>query len=77
MSQGKIHFGSEVWTWTAGKGTVAIRDENRKKFAVPMTEITGCSWTEIERSRWKQTRWCEVTPAKVRNYIERELRRET
>jgi hypothetical protein len=39
-----------------------------------MTKITGCSWSDIERSRWKQTRGCEVTPAKVKVYIERELK---
>ena len=79
MSQGRIHFGKpgkeEVWTWRASRSTVAIRDPRRKKYAIPMTEITGCSWDQVERSRWKQTRTCEATPGKVRNYIERRLRK--
>lgn len=79
MSQGRIHFGrpgkEEIWTWRATRGTVAIRDPRRKKYAVPMTEITGCSWDQIERARHKLTRVCEATPRKVKTYIERRLRK--
>ena len=80
MSQGRIHFGKsgreDTWTWRAGRETVVIRDPKRKKFAVPMTKITGCSWEEIGKMRYKGGRSaCAVTPKKVRKYIERKLRK--
>lgn len=81
MSQGRIHFPkrrgeAEEWTWKAGRSTVAIRDPKRRKFAIPLPEITGCNWTQIERARWKQSpSICIVTPAKVKKYIERKLRK--
>lgn len=79
MSQGRIHFDRgrtvDIWTWRAHKSKVVIQEPNRKKYVVNMTDVTGCTWPELERSRWKQTRTCEVTPAKVRRYIEKNLKR--
>ncbi len=81
MSQGKIHFpkpggGTAEWTWKTSRGDVAIRDPKRHKYIVRQEDITGCSSEQIERAVWKQqSRGCVVTPAKVKRYIERELRK--
>jgi hypothetical protein len=78
MSQGRIHFerprATEIWTWrVVSSGSVIIKDPKRKKYVIPMTEVTGCTWDQIERAHWKGNTNCDVTPRKVKNYIEREL----
>jgi hypothetical protein len=81
MSQGTIHFpvgcGAEEWTWRYGRRhTVVIRDPARRKFAVAAARILGCTWEDIERARWKESRGSfEVTPAKVKAYIVENLRK--
>jgi len=81
MSQGTIHFpgagGAEAWTWRYGRRhTVVIRDPERHKHAVHSAQILGCTPTDVERARFKQSRGsCEVTPAKVKAYIAANLRK--
>lgn len=80
MSQGRIHIGGsgpEVWTWRAGRGSVVVRDPDRRSYVVDMSTLTGASWSDIERSHWKQCRGgChEITPAIVRKYIEDVIKR--
>lgn len=78
MSQGRIHFPAlhglvDVWRWRATRSVVFIEAPCGLKRRVPLTTLTECTWTEIERCRHKQARGCEVTPAKVRHYIEQEI----
>lgn len=81
MSQGTIHFPvgreTEEWTWRYGRRhTVVIRDPERRKHAVHAAEILGCTPTDVERARFKESRGsCEVTPAKVKEYIAANLRK--
>ena len=78
MSQGRIHLKkpstTETWSWQVSRaGIVVLRDPKRKKYIIPMTEITGCTWDQIERAHNHGNTNCDVTPRKVKDYIEREL----
>ena len=79
MSQGRIHFGKpgreDTWTWKAGRTAVVIRNPKRKKFAVGVDVITGCTWEDVEKGRYRKFRRCNVTPRKVKKYIEQHLRK--
>ena len=54
-------------------GDISIRNPERKRFAVSMSDLTGRDWNTIERGYWKQTRDAHVTPRVVKEYIRTKL----
>lgn len=71
----RIHFSErEAWSYRIGNHGVLIRPpDNTETFRVPLTEITGMSWDELERGHWKGW-WDGVGPQEVKGYIARHLR---
>lgn len=70
-----LHFADgEVWSWRCGHAYVQIRTpDNQTNYKVPLPDITGWSWSELERGEWKGY-WPGITPQEVKDYIELHLR---
>lgn len=70
----RVHFGNEEWAYKVGGMWVVVLAPDRKTtYRVRLEEVTGMSWDDIEKGRWKGW-WQGVGPQEVRDYIERHLR---
>lgn len=69
MSQGKIHFPDQVWKWRATKSRLLLENPDCDRFKIRLEDFFGVTPDTLERARWKQTRCCEVTPGKVKEFI--------
>lgn len=64
-----LHFRGETWSYQVGKSAVHLRtSDHRITYAVPLPDITGESWDQIERAEWKHY-WEGVRPQKIKSYI--------
>jgi hypothetical protein len=77
MSSGNIHFPAKpepiIWRWRATGGWLLITDPDRKRYKIGLETFFGVTPDTLERARWKQTRCCEVTPGKVKKYIQEKI----
>lgn len=64
----RIVVDGREWRWSLGKraGHAEARC-GAVKIAAPITEVTGLSWDEVERGKWK--RYFSVTPQQVADWI--------
>lgn len=66
----KIEVGGILYEYYIGKSNVVIRNTvTDRKFTVGLDQISGMSWTDIERAKWKK--YFSVVPAKIATYIAR------
>lgn len=70
-----LHFSDgEAWSYRFANGVVAIRTPDCKTtHQVPLPEISGMSWDEMERGEWKGW-WTGIGPQAVKDYVESHLR---
>ena len=70
-----LHFSDgEVWSYHFANGGVAIRTPDCKTtHRVPLPEISGLSWDEMERGEWKGW-WTGIGPQCVKDYVRSHLR---
>ena len=72
ITRRKIHLFGKVWAYYIGSGgSIIIWDPDNKKHVTDMSEVSGWSWTDIERGFWK--RYFSITPGMVKKYIEYKL----
>jgi hypothetical protein len=71
----QLHFpDGEVWSYRFTNGVVAIRTPDcETTYKVPMPEISGMSWDDMERGQRKQW-WTGVGPQCVKDHIKFHLR---
>lgn len=70
----KLHFpDGEVWTWRFGSDVLIRTPDCRTTYHVPLPEITGMRYDDMERGEWKGW-WDGVGPQQVKDYIELHLR---
>ena len=62
----KIHICGFEWKWKFGN-TIVLRDPENKVYQIPLTEICGWTWDEIERGQWKG--YLSIKPSQVKDYI--------
>jgi hypothetical protein len=63
----KIHTDEGVYQYQVGRQNVLLFDPKGTKSVIPLSDISGLSWDQIERGKWK--RWFSVTPSMVRDFI--------
>lgn len=60
------------WRWFYGRGNgITIWSPSGRKHVTNAREVTGRSWSDIERGHWKRTPDGTVSPSHIRAYIER------
>jgi len=71
----RLHFpDGEVWSYRFTNGVVAIRTPDcETTHGVPLPEISGMSWDDMERGEWKGW-WAGVGPQRVKDYVQFHLR---
>jgi hypothetical protein len=70
----KLHWRNIVvdgvaWRWRMGRSAVVARTAGRTATA-KLTVITGLSWADIERARWKG--YLHVTPKQIAAWLRKE-----
>ena len=70
-----LHFSEgDVWSYRFTNGVVAIRTPDCKTtHKVPLPEISGMSWDDMERGEWKGW-WAGIGPQCVKDYVRSHLR---
>jgi hypothetical protein len=65
----KLHIAGEVWTYTLNRGGARIVNPDRtRSYYAGHNLLTGMSWSEIERAKWKHY-WKGVEPSQVKDWI--------
>lgn len=66
----RLHFADgETWSYRFTNGVVAIRSPRcETTYEVPLLEISGMSWNDMERGEWKGW-WSGVGPQAVKDYV--------
>lgn len=68
----KIHLPTGTWSYRIGTSMVIIRNSDMSKtFRVPLTNITGMTWEDIEKEQRKGG--FSVRPYEIRRYIENKI----
>jgi hypothetical protein len=67
-SKRKIHLFGKVWEYIIGNGRIVIWSPDGKKYLTDMSEVSGWSWTDIERGTWKG--YFSITPQMIKDHIE-------
>lgn len=58
MTSRKIEVSSRVWRYRIGRQfCVAKADDTGEGRRIDLSMLTGWSWADIERSRWKKGGW--------------------
>jgi len=74
----KLDFGDDVWTFRTASGGVQIRPPSLDKtYNITMQKLTGWSHEDIQRARKKGITLPQVTPGKIRVWIERIIKCES
>jgi len=72
-----LHFGDDTWTFRTASGGAQIRPPSLDKtYNLTMHDLTGWTHDDIQRARKKGIPLPQVTPGKIRTWIERIIRRE-
>lgn len=64
----RITVGGVDYEYKVGRAYVDIRPPEGERMTPTLAEVTGLTWDEIERGKWK--RYFSVTPQQVKEYIE-------
>jgi len=70
----KIHIDGDEYTYKIGTHGVEWRDLEGKRHFTDMSTLTGWSWDELERSRYKGFLPPQIEPSDVRKLIIQHLR---
>lgn len=71
MTRRRLVIGDAEWHYFVGAETVKVWAPDGKTSTVPCHEVVGVSSSDYERGKWKRTSDGQVTPGRVRMYIER------
>lgn len=71
MTRRKVHLFGKTWEYYIGRGTIVIWGPDNKKYVTNFSEVSGWSWTDIERGTWK--RYFSITPQMIKDFIEYKL----
>jgi len=67
-----LHINEQEWRWQAGKSGVVISNPERTmRWQIRSDVLLGLTWDEIERAHWKRSSTANITPAIVKDFIER------
>lgn len=66
MSKRKITVDGKVWEYEIGSKFCVARSAEEKRL-IDLSALTGLSWADIERGRWK--RWFRVTPKDIASWL--------
>lgn len=64
--------GEQEWLYRVNGSGVAVHSPEGKRTFIWMTDITGWSWSDLERAEYKGY-LPPITPSVVKDYIERNL----
>jgi hypothetical protein len=65
----KLVLASGVWCYRVGKGFIAIFSPTGQKYVTNQSEVSGMSWSDLERGYWKK--WFKgIGPGMIRQWIE-------
>lgn len=68
MSWRKISVNDVEWRFKIGKQNVVARNaETGKSKVINFHHLTGLSWNEIDRGKWKG--WFSITPKQIANWL--------
>jgi hypothetical protein len=70
-----LHFpDGEVWSWRYMGPYIRVREpDNVTDHNVPVPDITGMTWDDMERGEWKGW-WKGIGPQEIKDYITLHLR---
>lgn len=69
MKKRKIHIDEEEWIYRIGRQFIVIWSPNNNKYLTNLSEVSGLSWSNIERNIWKGN-WKGIKPSEIKKYIE-------
>lgn len=67
-----VHIDGEMWSYKVGRGGIKIKSPTGYGYDVDLSTFSGWSWDQLERAEWKGNGF-QVTPQRVKDYVERQL----
>jgi len=72
MLNRKVHIDDQEWTYKIGSGAIVIWSPEGKKHLTNQSVVTGMSWDDLERGKWKGT-WKGIGPKLIKEHIEKHI----
>lgn len=64
-----VHIDEQEWLYKIGRINIVIQSPDGIKHVTDMSEISGLSWSEIEKGTYKG--WFHITPQQIKTYIQK------